>query len=67
MKAFVITIMDNGKSKKAVDRCIQSGKQFGIEVEKHTAFTPSDSPMKIASDKQIPIEGFEEVEVKKKL
>ena len=61
MKAFVITIQNNRKSVKSANRCIESGKRFGIHVEQHTAFTPADSPMKIASEKQIPIEGFEEV------
>lgn len=60
MKAYVITIFDNDKSVKSADRCIQSGKLFGIDVIKHKAFTPSDSPVKISSEKQIPIDNFEE-------
>jgi GR25 family glycosyltransferase involved in LPS biosynthesis len=61
MKAYVITIMDNERSVQSANRCIKSGQMFGIVIEKHKAVTPEDSPMKIASDKQIPIEGFEEV------
>lgn len=60
MKAFVITIMDNPKSVAAADRCVRSGATWGVPVEKFKAITPSDSPIKIASEKQIPIEGFEE-------
>ena len=60
MKAFVITLMDNEKSVHSADRCIESAKKFGIEVQKHKAYTPSDSPIKISSEKQIPIENFEE-------
>ena len=40
MKAFVITIMDNYSSEKAAERCIASGKRYGIEIEKFAAVTP---------------------------
>lgn len=60
MKSYVITIMDNEKSVSAATRCIQSAKRFGVTVEKHKAYTPLDSPIAIASKKEIPIERFEE-------
>jgi len=61
MKAFVITIFDNPKSVESAGICIRSARRMGVEVKKHKAFTPNDSPMKIASEKGIPIEGFDEV------
>lgn len=39
MRAFVITIFGNEKSEAAAERCIESAKQFGIDVEKHRAIT----------------------------
>jgi len=60
MKASVITILDNIKSRQAADRCIKSAAKNGLEVAYFKAFTPKDFPMKIASKEHIPIEGFEE-------
>ena len=34
MKAFVITIQDHKYSEQVATRCVQSGKQFGVDVEK---------------------------------
>jgi GR25 family glycosyltransferase involved in LPS biosynthesis len=42
MKSFVITIEDNEKSQQAADRCIASGRRYGINVEKWKATTPRD-------------------------
>ncbi|MGB0417801.1 MAG: hypothetical protein ACPGCR_03410 [Acholeplasmataceae bacterium] len=61
MKASVITILDNVRSRQVADRCIQSGLKNGINTAYFKAITPKDSPMKIASDENIPIDGFEEV------
>ena len=33
MKHFVITIIDNDKSHYAADKCVESGKKFGLEME----------------------------------
>ena len=60
MKASVITIIDNDRSRIAADRCIQSAARNGLHVDYFKAFVPTDSPMKIASDEQIPIDLFEE-------
>jgi GR25 family glycosyltransferase involved in LPS biosynthesis len=40
MKHFVITIEDNIKSNEAADKCIESGKRFGLHIEKFNAITP---------------------------
>ena len=60
MKASVITMIDSEKSRQVADRCIQSAARQGLTVSYFKAITPKDSPMKIASQEQIPIEGFEE-------
>lgn len=44
MKAYVITILDNDRSVKVAERCIESGKKFGIDIEKWKAVTPDDDP-----------------------
>lgn len=40
MKAFVITIHHNPNSVEAAERCIESGKKYGILVEKWSANAP---------------------------
>jgi hypothetical protein len=40
MKAFVIAIPNHEKSQEAADRCIESGKRYGIEISKFDAITP---------------------------
>ena len=60
MKASVITIIDNDRSRQAADRCIQSGKKNNLEIAYFKAWTPKDSPIKLASQENIPIEGFDE-------
>jgi GR25 family glycosyltransferase involved in LPS biosynthesis len=42
MRNFVITIENNDKSVEAAARCIESGKQHGLEIDYYNAFTPSD-------------------------
>ena len=61
MKAYVITIKSNKKSYESARRCIRSAGRMGVEVEMFNAITPADSPIKIASDKNIPTDLFEEV------
>lgn len=60
MKSFVITIMDNPQSVAVADRCIRSGKKFGIEIEKFSAITPKDNPLELAEKLGIPTKGFQE-------
>ena len=60
MKASVITIIDNVRSRQVADRCIQSGKRNNLQIAYFKAFTPKDSPMKIASTEQISIDKFTE-------
>lgn len=62
MKSYVITIIDNDKSVQAADRCIQSGKRFGIDIEKWPAITPqSTNVFELASLQGINTDGFKEV------
>jgi GR25 family glycosyltransferase involved in LPS biosynthesis len=60
MKASVITIIDNDKSRIVADRCIKSAASYGLDVAYFKAFTPESIPLKIASQEEIPIDGFEE-------
>jgi GR25 family glycosyltransferase involved in LPS biosynthesis len=59
MKYRVITIEDNPQSVKSAQRCIDSAKQFGIEVENAWAFTPRHNPYQHFGLKKLPIENFE--------
>ena len=62
MKSFVITIMNNERSVQVADRCINSGKKFGIDIEKFSAVTPSThDPEKYAESLDIPTDGFKEI------
>jgi len=60
MKASVITIIDNDRSRQVADRCIQSGMRNNLQIAYFKAFTPKDSPLKIASDENISIDKFSE-------
>lgn len=60
MKSFVITIKDNPQSMQVAERCIESGKKFGIEISKFYATTPSDDPRKILENNDIPTSPFYE-------
>lgn len=53
MKHYVITILENEKSVQVADRCIQSGKEYGLEIEKFKAITPKDNPEQIMIDEGI--------------
>jgi GR25 family glycosyltransferase involved in LPS biosynthesis len=60
MKASVITIIDNDRSRQVADRCIRSAAMNGLDVAYFKAITPKDSPLKLASQEEIPIEKFDE-------
>lgn len=47
MKPFIITISDIEDSVKASNRCIESAKNFGVEIETFDAYTPKDNPFEI--------------------
>ena len=47
MKPFVITISDIEDSVKSAQRCIDSAKEFGIDVEIFEAYTPKDKPFDV--------------------
>ena len=60
MKSYVITIFDNPRSVEVAERCIASGKKFGIEIDKFNAFTPKSNPKAIAESQSIPTQLFNE-------
>ena len=47
MKPFIITISDVEDSVNAAQRCIDSAKKFGIDVEIFEAYTPKDKPFDV--------------------
>jgi GR25 family glycosyltransferase involved in LPS biosynthesis len=59
MKAFVITI-DIPESHEVAEKCIASGKQYGVDVEKHMGITPEDNPIVLAAKLNIPTQKFRE-------
>jgi glycosyl transferase family 25 len=60
MKAYVITITTLPKSVEIANRCIESGKQFGIDVEIFPAITPKDKVYELAKIHGINISAFDE-------
>ena len=60
MKALVITMIDEPQSVRVAERCIESGKKFGVNVEIKPAITPKDNPVKILKDYFIWAEANEE-------
>lgn len=62
MKCFVITIQDLPESVECADRCIASGKKFGLEIEHFYGITPKSvpSPIELAEVEQIPTIHFRE-------
>lgn len=61
MKSFVITILNNDRSVKSSQRCIESGSRFGIDIEVFPACTPEDNPAEILKKEGIPLDNFNEV------
>lgn len=59
MKAYVIHI-DLPESEEAAEKCISSGKTYGVEVLKHRGITPKDSPVEMARDFGIQTSNFHE-------
>jgi glycosyl transferase family 25 len=60
MKTYVITITTLKNSLEVANRCIESGKKFGINIEMFPAITPKDKVYEIASKEGINISGFDE-------
>jgi len=58
MKAFVITIEQIPESVQCAERCIESGKKFGLNIQKWKATTPEDNPREIFKQKGINPQGF---------
>lgn len=53
MKAYVITITDLDLSVKTAQRCIESARNVGINVELFTAITPKDDLEKLCNAEKI--------------
>ncbi len=60
MKTYVITITNLDQSVEVSNRCIESAKKFGIEVETFNAITPKDNVYRIAEERGINLSGFDE-------
>lgn len=60
MKAYVITIESLPQSVDAAERCIKSGKKYGVDVEVHPAFTPSKKVDDYLKQYRIPTVNFAE-------
>lgn len=58
MKSYVITILDNERSKAAAQRCIQSASSYDLMCDMHPAITPKDDPESIAAELGIPTDKF---------
>ena len=58
MKAFVIQIPNHELSVKAAQRCINSGRKFGVEVVPFNGFTPADNPEKLFEEYHLPLHNF---------
>lgn len=48
LKSYVITILKNKLSVESAERCIKSGKRFGVNIEKWPAITPEDNPVALS-------------------
>lgn len=60
MKAYVITITDNPDSVKVAQRCVDSGKKFGLDIMLFDAITPRDEPVEMLEDFGIAPNSFDE-------
>ena len=58
MTAYVITIQDNPKSQQVADRCVESGKKNGLNIQKFRAFTPKDDLTSVLTMEGITTSGF---------
>lgn len=58
MKSYVITILKNEQSVASAERCIRSGKRFGVKIEKFSAITPEDNPIQLAMQEGIDPDKF---------
>lgn len=58
MKAYVIAIEGHAKSQQAADRCIESGKLFGVDIQKFDAITPEDDIEALAGMAGVPLYRF---------
>ena len=59
IKSYVITIKDNPRSVEVAQRCIDSAKEFGIDVNTFDAITPNDKPSSLAKAEGISLKKFE--------
>jgi len=50
MRAFVITINSNVQSRLSAERCIASGKKYGLNIETMAAITPKDDVDKLCAN-----------------
>jgi glycosyl transferase family 25 len=60
MKTYVITITTLPKSVEIANRCIESGKKFGIGIEIFPAITPKDGVYELAAKEGINVGAFNE-------
>ena len=60
MKAYVITIRGNINSVQAANKCIDSGKLHGVQIEKFSAITPEDNPVELLKTRGISPIQFDE-------
>tara|TARA_B110000495_G_scaffold200617_1_gene216229 strand:- start:663 stop:1358 length:696 start_codon:yes stop_codon:yes gene_type:complete len=58
IKSYVITIKDNPRSVEVAQRCIDSAKEFGIDVNMFDAITPNDKPSSLAKAEGISLKKF---------
>ncbi len=54
MKGYVITVCDIGDSVAAAERCIESGRQYGVDVCKFEAADPSSFQAEMESNGLFP-------------
>lgn len=59
-KAFVITIQQIPASVDVAQRCIDSGKKFGVPIMNWTAMTPLDDPAMYLKSNGVPLDFFRE-------
>lgn len=60
MKSYVITITSLDKSVEISNRCIESGKKFGIDIAVYSAITPKDNVYEISAREGINVKAFDE-------